>query len=118
MKKVNAAYRPLLVEQQDRLLDQFVENAAPVWRPVTTVELANLLGVSVQSLANWRVRGNGPPSILSRRGKRRLYRLDEALEWATGTPAWKICRAWLVKRGLVPPGAQKEDIQWVVSIFQ
>lgn len=76
----------------------------PPWHVVSSRELASILGVSLQSLANWRVRDTGPPvapaACFKGLGNRSFYRIDEVLEWlATAEqrprPAWLFCRDYL-----------------------
>ena len=69
---------------------------------VSSAELARALGVSLQSLANWRGRGNGPPITDARlfNGNRSFYRIDHVLEWMAGMdghprPAWQFSRDFL-----------------------
>ncbi|MFY0311600.1 helix-turn-helix domain-containing protein [Leisingera sp. D0M16] len=96
-----------------------ISSSIPIWRPLTSRELSKALGISVQVLANWRVRDQGPPSRPAPRGKgnRRLYRMDEVLAWLTGRPAWVFARSWLATRGLAPGDCGEEDVDWVVNII-
>lgn len=55
----------------------------PPWHVVSSRELAGVLGVTLQTLANWRVRGIGPPPEPSSqfKGHREHYRIDRVLAW-------------------------------------
>src|SRR4051794_40822830 len=78
---------------------------APPWRPIPSRKLANLLGVSLQVLANWRVRGTGPEPEPMQRGKgnRIFYRPDKVLAWLCpdDAPFWQQSGYWLAHRGLI-----------------
>ncbi|WP_412094048.1 helix-turn-helix domain-containing protein [Alloyangia pacifica] len=112
-------FRQKLIADSDRLFELALTSDRPVWSPLTTRELAKLLGVSVQVLANWRVRDIGPPSRPAPRGRghRRHYRLDEVLSWLTGQPSWKFNRAWLVGRGLAPDDADAAYVEWATGVL-
>ncbi len=65
-------------------------------------EVARLLGASLQSLANWRVRGTGPEPepAGTGRGNRTYYRPDKILAWLAGGEWFQHSNAWLNERGL------------------
>lgn len=51
-----------------------------------TIETANLIGVNVRTLANWRCRGQGPHPAHTYRG-RVFYAMPEVIRWiATHRP--------------------------------
>lgn len=52
----------------------------PPWGYVRSSELARLCGVSMQTVWNWRVRGQGPTSIQDR-SRRNWYRLADVQSW-------------------------------------
>lgn len=93
-------------------------SSVPIWRAVTSRQMANLLGVTVQTLANWRVREQGPRYSFAPKGKgnKCLYRLSEVLEWLSGRPSWEIEGEWLAYRGLGPEDPEREYVEWVKSI--
>lgn len=79
----------------------------PPWRPIASRAMAEILGVSLQVLANWRIRSGGPPHEgLSRgRGNRVFYRPDKVLAWLataanTPAPAWRFNYDYLAQKGL------------------
>ena len=55
----------------------------PPWHVVSSRELAKFLGVSLQSLCNWRVRevGPDPEPFTNYRGNRCHYRVDKVITW-------------------------------------
>lgn len=80
------------------------EQAIPPWRNMPSRDLAKLLGVSLQVLANWRIRGCGPAPAPHRRGNgnRTVYRRSAVMEWLSGMagqpqPEWMHVRDWLVR---------------------
>lgn len=52
----------------------------PPWAYVRSTELAQLCGVSMQTVWNWRVRNQGPPSLQDR-SRRHWYRLADVQSW-------------------------------------
>lgn len=74
----------------------------PPWRPIPSRDVAKILGVSLQSLANWRVRGTGPPPEPMQKGlgNRIYYRPDKIMAWLTGEPWWQFTAKWLGEQGL------------------
>lgn len=110
--------RSVLIDRAELLTEQALARTNPIWNPVTTRELGRLLGVSVQALANWRVRDLGPPFERAGRGKgnKCLYRTDQVLEWLTGVPAWKYDRAWLAGRGLAAEDAEQPYVEWAKEV--
>src|SRR5262245_52095803 len=74
----------------------------PYWHVLSSRELAEVLGVTLQTLANWRVRGIGPPTEPSShfRGHREHYRIDQVLAWLSERngepqPAWRFSAAFM-----------------------
>lgn len=74
----------------------------PPWLFVTSAELAKALGVHIQTLSNWRLRGVGPtPAPASWfRGRPSRYYLAHVWTWASeeaGVSAapWTFSAAWL-----------------------
>ncbi|TFL16230.1 hypothetical protein DR046_20935 [Jannaschia formosa] len=109
-----------LISLRPRLLQLHkgqAEEGIPPWRELSPRQLSGIIGVTVQALANWRYRGNGPRFTQRPRTRVCLYRLCDVFEWATGLPAWHHNKAWLLARGLVPDDADELYIEWVCSIF-
>ena len=92
---------------------------APLWRPISSRQLAALLGVSLQSLANWRVRGYGPPYLphITGTGNKIYYRPDEVLAWLSGgtVEPWEFVRDWLAERDLQGTPATQESTKWLAE---
>ena len=91
---------------------------SPPWRELTPKQLADLTGITVQSLANWRYRNNGPRFMQRKRSRACLYRPCDVLEWLSAVPAWQHCKSWLLERGLIPPDASEDHIEWVCSLYR
>jgi len=91
----------------------------PLWRPISSRQLAALLGVSLQSLANWRVRGYGPPYLphITGTGNKIYYRPDEVLAWLSGgtVEPWEFVRDWLAERDLQVTPATQESTEWLAA---
>lgn len=103
----------------DRLLPLFLSASLPIWRPIPSRELARKLGVSLQSLANWRVRDTGPEAEAAIRGKgnRTFYRPDKVLSWLCEgeKQPWEFSRDWLKKHSLQIDGEMdKAATQWLM----
>lgn len=100
--------------------DMLVRSNTPIWRPIPSRKLANLLNVSLQSLANWRVRETGPdfdPHVKGK-GNRTFYRPDKVLSWLSGgaREPWEFCRDWLMKHGLEVEGKMdRAATEWMVK---
>ncbi|SFE00276.1 helix-turn-helix domain-containing protein [Salipiger profundus] len=113
-------FRETLLERAEQLSNDALDSSTPIWRPLTSRDLSKLLGVSVQVLANWRVRDLGPPHHPARRGQghKRFYRMDQVLAWLTERPSWEFGRAWLLRRGLAPDDADEAYVEWASDIFE
>ena len=99
-----------------QLHDALAAHEAPPWRPVSTRTLARRMGVTVQTLANWRVRENGPEWEAPVRGKGNAlrYRPESVLEWLSAKagrprPGWLYSHDWLVGNGLVPDAEPDQE---------
>lgn len=98
----------------------FIKSRTPPWRPITSRALAKVLGVSLQSLANWRVRECGPEAEPWKKGKgnRTFYRPDKVLSWIGDgqQEPWEFCRLWLQNRGLeVVGGLDRGSTAWMIE---
>jgi hypothetical protein len=69
----------------------------PTWSVVTSPELARALGVSLQTLANWRLRGILPPPEPRKRGggNKNRYRISRIRAWLENRPEEDIHWEWL-----------------------
>jgi hypothetical protein len=105
-------------------IDVLLHHPLPPWRPISSMELSRLTGISIQSLANWRMRDYGPPfePPLQGRGNKVFYRPDKIIEWLSdGTmPAWKVSEQWLADRGFeisISPSTEA-SVQWFVQALE
>lgn len=102
------------------MIDELLRSPEPPWRPMPSRRLAAILGVSLQSLANWRVRGTGPEPEPKRRGtgNRTFYRPDVVMAWlaGAGTEPWEFSRDWLAKRGLSIEEPTRESTEFLIGI--
>ena len=112
-------FRQRLQDQAYAVADTAIRTDDPIWRPLPTREIARRLGVSIQVLANWRVRDLGPRAHSRRKGEgnKTYYRMDEVLEWLSGRESWQYDRDWLVVRGLAPADADRDYVEWASSLF-
>jgi len=101
------------------ILNQITSGDIPPWRSVTSRTLARTLGVSLQVLANWRVREKGPQALSHRRGygRRTHYQLSEVAAWASdgSIEAWQVSRDWLSKRGLEVAENSQASTEWLIA---
>jgi hypothetical protein len=93
---------------------------SPPWRLIPSRDVAKLLGVSLQVLANWRVRGSGPPydATVRGRGNKIFYRVADVLAWAAQqrgeqVEGWEICRDWIEARGVKLEDPTPEAVYWM-----
>lgn len=82
----------------------FLNSNVPPWHPLPSREVGRLLGVSLQTLANWRVRNSGPEPEPMQMGKgnRIHYRPDKVLAFVDelSRSYWEFSACWLEARGL------------------
>lgn len=104
-----------LIERLPDLTNAATVSSTPIWRLQSSRQMAHHLGVSIQTLANWRVREQGPRYTYAARGKgnKCLYRLSDVLEWLSGRPSWEFEGEWLAYRGLGPEELDRDYIEWV-----
>ena len=100
-------HMPIMVKPDSQtFIQHLLVDEQPPWQPITTMTLARRLGVSLQSLANWRVRNSGPPFSPAPRGigNKMLYRPNEVAAWLTDgkVQAWEVSARWLQRRALSP----------------
>ena len=87
------------------------------WDVLSSRELAALLGVSIQVLANWRIRDTGPaPAPAERfRGNRTYYPVCEVEAWSRCIEPWEVVRDWLTVRFIFPKYLETEERTWKVA---
>jgi hypothetical protein len=91
-----------------------IKSPLPPWRPIPSRAAAQMLGTSLQSLANWRMRDLGPtPEPMKQgRGNRIYYRPDRIAEWISGGRCadWQLSRSWLQEKGMISANEIDEDL--------
>lgn len=97
-------------------------SSRPPWRPIASREVARLLNVSLQSLANWRVRDDGPEHEPFRKGdgNRVFYRPDKLLTFLDESCRgwWEWSAMWIRERGLWDGEASPESVGAVIDFFE
>jgi len=115
----SSAVRLLSEVQRAAAMERLSHPPQPPWRPIPSRDLCKILGVSLQSLANWRVRGTGPtPEPFQKGGgNRTYYRPDEVLSWLAGgqPPAWEFSSQWLSARGLEIDEPSEASTAWLIE---
>jgi hypothetical protein len=93
----------------------------PPWHAMSVREVAEALGVSIQVLANWRIRGRGPRPLPAEvfRGNRTFYPAHEVANALSKEPSegWLQCRAFLLQHGLVRPDAGYDNLIDVLKLY-
>ena len=120
---MSAGVSVFFAESRTEALLRHLENSnLPPWRPVPSRTLAKLLGVSLQVLANWRVRETGPKYLPRQKGKgnRLFYRLDDVMAWlsrelGSSKEPWEFDRDWLDVREMRVHSPSKEAIEWFIG---
>lgn len=69
------------------------------WQVFSSLQVADAIGVSLQTMHNMKMRRSGPePEPFAHyRGNRIMYRYDSLCAWITGLPVWKCQQKWLEK---------------------
>jgi hypothetical protein len=93
----------------------------PPWHAMSVREVAEALGVSIQVLANWRIRGRGPEPLPAElfRGNRTFYAVHEVANALTQEPSegWLQCRAFVSRQGLIRPDASYDNLIEVLKLY-
>lgn len=105
----------------ERFVSAAMDSNLPPWRPIPSRSAAGMLGIQLQSLAVWRMRGIGPRSEPWKKGggNRTYYRPDRLAEWLSGGGCtdWQFSAWWLEAKGIpVDMTDQREvhaRIQWM-----
>lgn len=86
------------------------------WHYISSRELAKHLGVTSQTLANWRFRGLGPKTEqeLKFKGRSAYYRVAEIIAWertqrGEAISAWEVTAQWLSERNTFPKPLETEE---------
>ncbi|MDP1627648.1 MULTISPECIES: hypothetical protein [Pseudomonadota] len=98
---------PFTIDEANTKLQALRQIKSPPWRPTPSRQLADILGVSLQSLANWRVRGTGPVPEPHKKGQgnRMMYRPDVVMSWLSDfagkhAEPWEFNQLWLFNQRL------------------
>lgn len=95
----------------------------PPWQALSSVELARLLQVHLNSVWNWTMRGTGPEpepgDTHVRASNRRFFLPCLVLAWLASregrpVPAWAWSRRWLAERRLL--GAEADPAQVLTAV--
>jgi len=83
----------------------------PPWQVFSSLQVADALGLSLNTMSNMKLRRTGPPPepFEDYRGNRIMYRYDRLCEWLTGLPAWKFHQQWLAQTHSSLPRETKEQ---------
>lgn len=67
------------------------------WQVFSSLEVADALNVSLNTMSNMKLRRTGPTPepFPDYRGNRIMYRYDSLCAWLTGLPQWKFHQEWL-----------------------
>lgn len=92
----------------------------PPWDVLSSAELADILGISIQVLANWRIRKRGPTPEPRKhfRGNKTYYRVFEIERWLRGlevTDAWRVVAEWLMLKYFFPEPLETPERTWTVA---
>lgn len=88
----------------------------PPWSYISSAELAKILGVHLQTISNWRLRGilPEPDSHPRLRGNKRYYRISKVMSWLSGRDEEEITMEWIKK--YMPTGTSNiASAQWYVQ---
>lgn len=87
------------------------------WDTLSSRQLAALLRVSIQVLANWRMRDTGPKPAPANcfRGNRTYYPVYEVEAWLCGIEPWEVMRDWLRERYIFPEPLTTAERTWKVA---
>lgn len=110
-------------EYQERLKNSNLSHMPP-WLFVSSAELAKAIGVHIQTLSNWRLRGNGPPAAPSAffKGRPARYMVGHVNVWAAEQAGqfiepWKLNAAWLRDNMEFPKAEDREAVQARVKLL-
>jgi len=110
-------------EYRERLNASQVAQMAP-WLFITSVELAKAIGVHLQTISNWRLRGKGPPAAPRGffKGRPSRYMVGHVHAWAAEQAGvyiepWKLNAAWLSDNMQFPKADDREAVQARVQLL-
>jgi hypothetical protein len=111
----------LTVAEKQAALERFIAAPGPPWQPIPSREVKKLLNVSLQSLANWRIRGSGPPSEPMEKGlgNKIFYRPDRVMAWLSGTRLWwEYSADWLAAHGVGVDDLSEASVQDRIDLLE
>jgi len=110
-------------EYQERLKNSDLINMAP-WLFVTSAQLAKALGVHIQTLSNWRLRGTGPAAAPSGffKGRPSRYMVGHVMGWAAEQAGefvapWRFNAVWLRDNMQFAKADDREAVQARVKML-
>ena len=108
-----------LIPRYSSLLANAMASTTPIWRLIPSRQMARILGITIQTLANWRVREQGPRFSHAAKGKgnKVLYRMSDVLEWLSARPSWEFEGEWLAQKGLGPEELDRDYTEWVKTLM-
>lgn len=99
-----------------------LDSPLPPWRSIPSRSAARMLGVKLQTLANWRMRDLGPAFEPWERGggNRVYYRPDRIAIWLAGQEdaAWRLSGRWLEAKGIIPSAFERDVIAARIEYLQ
>jgi hypothetical protein len=107
--------------QKQAALERLLAAPGPPWRPIRSQLFKHLLQVSLQSLANGRNRGTGPPfePIQKGMGNTCFYRPDRVMAWLSGTRhAWEYSADWLAAHGVGVDDPSEASVQDRIDLLE
>ncbi len=112
-------FKAALILRYSSLLANAMASSTPIWRPIPSRQMARILGITIQTLANWRFREQGPRFSHAAKGKgnKVLYRMSDVLEWLSAKPSWEFEGEWLAHKGLGPEELDRDYIEWVKTLM-
>lgn len=106
----------------NHFLSTTLETNLPPWRPVPSRMAARVLGTSLQTLANWRMRDMGPrPEPMKKGyGNRIYYRPDRIAEWLSGGrwTDWQFSGIWLQQRGIPVDWSSEKAVYERIQVLE
>jgi len=113
----------LLTEaEKHAALERLLAAPGPPWRPIPSQSLKRFLGVSLQALANWRVRGTGPEpeSFIPGLGNKVHYCPNRVMSWLTGYKRhyWEYSADWLAAHGVGVDDPSEASVQERMQLLE
>jgi hypothetical protein len=92
----------------------------PPWHGASSAELAQLLGVHLNTVWNWTMRGTGPEpepgDVHVRASNRRFFMPSLVLAWLSGEePAWTWSGRWLVDHHMLASDPTPDRVRAAVE---